>query len=538
MSGSPVKWSWRARLSSALALSSLSVAGLAGPAEAAAPTLATSPAMGGLSAWTACGDGLECAKLPVPLDHAHPAAGTIELALIRRPAADPARRIGSLVYLEGGPGVSGVDTIRTSPDLFDEPVRDRFDIVGFDQRGVGQSAPVHCLTDEEKAAYLASVAHPRAVSVAPSRSGSLAAARAPATGAADDEDLPAGFDETVEAYRQIVAGCERLSGPLLPYLSTEAAARDLDLLRAALGEPRLTAYGASYGTELGVTYAALFPTRLRALVLEAVLDPAQWTNDPLGHVRLQAIAFDAALDAFFASCARDPECGFGHGDPAGAYDRLMARLAEKPIYARGKEVDTTTPVDASVAISAVLELLYSEQLWPILALGLELADDYDDGSVLLATQEESSGERDDGTFDNSFDAQIAIDCADQNYPTDLAVYRRFAADLAREAPRFGPVLALGSVTCAFWPTPSASRYTGPFQAPGAPPILLLGTTGDPATPYQEALSTAAQLGDRAVLLTWRSYTHGAYADSSCVREATDRYLIDLITPRPGTVCDD
>jgi pimeloyl-ACP methyl ester carboxylesterase len=499
----------------------IAVAGAAGPVPAAGAA-EPSTRVGRLSAWRACGDGVQCATLPVPLDYANPAAGTITLAVVRRPAREPARRIGSLVYLEGGPGVSGVNSIKTYPQLFDTVVGDRFDIVGFDQRGVGASAPVRCLTDAQKATELSDVL-----------AGGPARRAAPAS---TEGSVPAGFDGTAASDRGVAEGCERWSGKMLPYLSTAAAARDVDVLRAALGDRRLTAYGASYGSELGATYAALFPTHLRALALDAVVDPRMSTTDPFAETLLQAKAFDAALDAFLTACARATTCPFGDGDPFGHYDRLVARIAKHPIYAQGKDVDTTRPVDSGVLTSAVLQLLYSQQQWPILALALGLADTANDGSVLLSLADQQSGRRADGSYDNSFDANTAINCADQSYPTDLAAYRRFAAKLATEAPRIGSTLALGGLTCAFWKVRAASRYTGPFLAKGAPPILLVGTTGDPVTPYPEARSLASQLSS-GVLLTWRSYTHGAYeGPSTCVHNAVDDYLVNLVVPKPGTVC--
>ncbi|WP_045877994.1 alpha/beta hydrolase [Pseudofrankia sp. DC12] len=556
----------------------IAVAGAAGPVPAAGAA-EPSTRVGRLSAWRACGDGVQCATLPVPLDYAHPAAGTISLAVVRRPAHEPARRIGSLVYLEGGPGVSGVHSIKTYPQLFDSAVGDRFDIVGFDQRGVGASAPVRCLTDAQKAAELTDVlvgapsrrvvsasagaARPRSASAGGAGAGSGAggagaggagagsAAGGAGAGIAERvsgsgggaapggtaaESAPAGFDRMAASDRAVAEGCERWSGKMLPYLSTAAAARDVNVLRAALGERRLTAYGGSYGSELGATYAALFPTDLRALVLDAVVDPRMSTTDPFAETLLQAKAFEAALDAFLTACARDATCAFGDGDPVGHYDRLVARIAKHPIYAQGKDVETTRPVDSGVLTSAVLQLLYSQQQWPILALALRLADEANDGSVLLSLADQQSGRRPDGSYDNSFDANTAINCADQHYPTDLAAYRRFAAKLAAEAPRIGSTLALGGLTCAFWKVRAASRYTGPFLAQGAPPILLVGTTGDPATPYAEARSLAAQLSS-GVLLTWRSYTHGAYeGPSTCVHDAVDEYLVNLVVPKPGTVC--
>lgn len=537
--------SWQARVTGVLAVVTLSVLGAAGPAADASsrPAPATplprpSPLPLAVPAldWQPCpdaaddgedGDELECATLPVPLDHARPAAGTIELALVRRPARDPAQRIGSLLWLEGGPGVSGVETIRTYPDLFDDPIRDRFDIVGFDQRGVGESAPVRCLADEQKDVLLLGVDAPGA-----GRGGG-----ATASGGAD-RLTAAEFAASVAAEREVAEGCERMSGWLLPYLSTEAAARDVDLIRAALGEHRLTAFGGSYGTQLGLTYAALFPTRLRALVLDSVVDPEMALNRPFEETRMQAAAFEAALNAFLADCAADPDCLFGGGDPAGAYDRLMARLAEDPIEATGKELGPGPHlVDDTVARSAIIELLYSQELWPTLDLVLALADEFDDGSAMLALAQEQAGRRDDGTYDNSFDANNAINCADQAYPRDVAAYRRLSDELAAEYPRIGSSVALGGLSCAFWPQRAASRYTGPFTAEGAPPILVIGTTGDPATPYPEAVSVARRLSN-SELLTWRSYTHGAYTGpSTCVHDIVNRYLIDLELPKPGTVCE-
>jgi pimeloyl-ACP methyl ester carboxylesterase len=533
-----------------LAAVSLSVAGLAGPARAGG---ATAPlAVGRLTAWTACGSGLQCAVLPVPLDYARPGAGTINLAVIRRPARLPKRRLGSLVYLEGGPGVSGVASIRSYPDLFDAAVRDRFDIVGFDQRGVGASAPVRCLTDAQKASQLADVIPggvSRAGGTRPAAVGDVGGDGRGDVGGdvrgdvggdvggdgRGDAGALAGFAGAALADSEVARGCERLSGRLLPYLSTALAARDVDLLRAALGEPRLTAYGSSYGTELGATYAALFPGRIRALVLDSISDPRLSMTRPFDEIRLQAQGFEAAMDAFLSACRRDAACPFGHGDPAGAYDRLMARLARHPIYARGNDADRTRPVDATLATYAVMEPLYAQRNWPVLAAALARADN-DDGSVLLALADLRSGRRQGGAYDNSFDANTAINCADQAYPTDLAAFRRFAADLAREAPRFGPSMALGGLACAFWPVRAVVRYTGPFRAQGAPPILLVGTTGDPVTPYTEATSLAAQLAD-SVLLTWHSFSHGAYAGpSTCVHAAVDRYLLATVPPRRGTVC--
>nr|WP_007510370.1 alpha/beta hydrolase [Pseudofrankia saprophytica] len=535
----------RGRLTGTLALLSLSVAGLAAPAQPAVAVSPTLVGVGRLSPWTACGDGAQCATLPVPLDYARPAAGTITLAVTRRPARDTARRIGSLVFLAGGPGQSGVDVMKSSSEWFDPPVRDRFDIVGFDQRGVGGSRPaVSCSSDQENATTQSSDA--KGAPVRPSVSGSRADGEGHSS--LDSTDPLADFRYAAKLASETAQQCKEYTPTLLPYLSTEAAARDVDLLRAALGDKKLTAFGSSYGTQLGATYAALFPTHIRALVLDAVVDAALSINQPLERLRVHTEGFEAALDAFLADCAHDPACHFGGGDPAGAYDRLMARLERRPIRAEGKDVDKSQPITADIARWGVIEALYSQQNWKILAQALQQADEDNNGAMLLSLASEgddlsvylgddlSSGRRPGESSDNSNDAYIAIRCADGTYPTDLAAYQRFADRLRREAPRLGPTMAYGEMACARWPVHSASRYTGPFRAQGAPPILLVGTIGDPATPYSEARSLASQMAS-AVLLTWRSYTHGAYTGpSSCIYTAVDHYLLDLVPPRPGTVC--
>ncbi|WP_160172418.1 MULTISPECIES: alpha/beta hydrolase [Frankia] len=473
---------------------------------------------------------MECATLPVPLDHARPAAGTINLALIRAPARQPHRRIGSLVMLAGGPGQSGVGFIRDWLGFFGASLRDRFDIVGFDQRGVGGSAPVRCSSGQDNDPPAAT--SPFAIDSRASRAGS------------EDDDV---YQELVDDRRQWAQGCVRFSGAELPYLSTEAAARDLDLLRAALGEDKITSYGGSYGTVLGATYASMFPTRIRALVLDGVEDPNVWMNQPQEDLRRMAQGFETALGAFLADCKARPNCGFGHGDPAGAFDRLVERLIEKPIPAGGKDTGAARTLNWVTAMIGVRSALYSHAMWPRLAEALALADDNNDGSKLLSFAAQDpigailplpySTSTSADVAHTAIAAHTAITCADKVFPT-VGAYQRLADELNRESPHFGLLSGLGALACVVWPVKAASRYTGPFHATGAAPILLVGSTGDPATPYSGAVSLARQLAN-SVLLTWRSYTHTAYfQDSGCVRQAVERYLVDLILPKRGTICPD
>jgi len=460
--------------------------------------------------WTRCGGRLQCARLRVPLDHARPRGDTIELALIRIPARKPAKRIGSLLVNPGGPGGSGVEFVRaTASGFYGAPLRDRFDIVGFDPRGVGESAPVHCQSDREKDLELVSA------DVVP-------------------EDA-AEKRKMVDGARRFAEGCARSSARVLPYLSTEAAARDLDILRAALGDERITYLGISYGSVLGATYASMFPRRVRAMTLDAAVDPQVWINQPEETVRRQAQGFERAFDAFLADCrARGQDCGFGQGNPGPAYDRLIERLDNHPIKAKGS--GDPRKVNGYVAFLAVNAALYNRVAWPQLADALELADEEDDGSELLALADSINGRRNDGSYENLNDANASINCVDEVNPKDVAAYDRLSEELGRTSPRFGRAFGYARLVCAYWPARAAARYTGPFRAEGAPPILVVGTTGDPAAPYSWARSLADQLSS-GVLLTWKGVNHGAYGGMSrCIDRAVDAYLVDGTAPADGTTC--
>ncbi|WP_131745800.1 alpha/beta hydrolase [Frankia sp. Cppng1_Ct_nod] len=460
--------------------------------------------------WEPCGGGLECARFPVPVDHTRPDGAKIELALIRAPARQPYRRIGSLVLHPGGPGASGVEFVRAgaATGAIGLPLRNRFDIVGFDPRGVGGSAPVRCISDAEKDRLTST--------------GRVL----PATAAE--------HDELVTDARRFAQGCERSSGALLPFMSTEASARDLDLLRIALGDEKLSYLGFSYGSVLGATYASLFPTRVRAMALDAAVDPDLWFNRPQELVRQQAASFEAALTAFFSYCKARPECGFGKDDPSAAYDRLVDRLDREPIPAVSSA--DPRPVNGSVVFDAMITALYSQLTWPALEHALKAADEENDGSELLAIADLGSGREPNATYSNLMDSNAATVCTDEINPVDIAVYDRLAEELGRRNPRFGRMVGFDHLPCAFWPVKAASRYTGPFRADGTPPIVVIGTTGDPAAPYAGAKALAGELAT-GVLVTWRGVSHGAYGHlSECIDDAVDLYFVDLKSPAEGTTC--
>lgn len=469
----------------------------------AAPSIGATPPATGL-AWTDCGAPFECATLQVPLDYANPGGDQITLALIRLPAEDPSARVGSLLVNPGGPGGSGVDFVRSSgAGLYSDDLRRHFDIVGFDPRGVGESTPVECLDG-------AQLDRLNALDPTP--------------------DTPQERQALIDGARQFDQACETNSGRLLPFMATADAARDMDRIRIALGESKLTYFGFSYGTFLGTVYAGLFPGHVRALVLDGAIDPLatfQQRNET------QAEGFSRALSAFFAACAADPTCAFyNDGDPAGAFDRLMAEIDARPLPAIA--IPDSRLIGPGEAFTGVLYALYSKSSWPYLEQGLALAQ-LGDGSILLVMADSYNERNPDGSYKNVAAANNAVNCLDYRVPTDVAAYDAMVAPLERVAPRFGEAIAYSGLTCAFWPV-HPTRDPGRITADGAPPILVVGTTGDPATPYEWAQALAKELSS-GVLLTRRGEGHTAYGDSSCIRQYVDTYLVTLQTPPPNSICD-
>ena len=480
----------------------------ASPTGSASPTAATLTATierygAAKIAWKGCGDGFECAKLTVPLDYDAPDGGTIELSVIRLKARKQGRRIGSLVLNPGGPGGSGVEFARQAPSLLPAGVRDRFDVVSFDPRGVGESSPVDCLNDAELDALLA---------VDPS------------------PDSPAEKKALFDASRQQVAKCKQRSGTLLPHPSTVDVARDMDVLREALGDDKLTYLGYSYGTLLGARYAEQFPANIRALVLDGALDP---TLSARQTAQAQAVGFDRALDAFFADCVRE-RCAFAsHGDIGATYDRLMADIDRRPLPARQFGERMLGPGEALFGVAAAL---YSREYgWPVLRTALETAYSRRDGSGILALFDNLVERDENGHFSNSIEAQASVLCLDNVHERDEAAYESDEVAFSRVAPRFGPAIAYGASACAFWPVEPVSR-PGEIHAPGAPPIVVVGTTRDPATPYAWSQALARQLPGVLVTFDGDGHTAYGYQRSECIEDVVDAYLIDLRVPKAGTRC--
>jgi pimeloyl-ACP methyl ester carboxylesterase len=451
--------------------------------------------------WVDCGGGQQCATISVPTSYDDPGGARLNLSIIRLPATRPTQRIGALVVNPGGPGASGVEFVQDDVAIFPEALRRRFDIVGFDPRGVNLSTPVRCQDNLD---------------------GHVALDRSP--------DSKAELAALVADATAFAKACEERNSDLLAHLSTIDVARDLEMIRIAIGEPKLTYMGFSYGTLIGALYAQQFPTHIRAMVLDGAIDPA------LDHAAFrsgQARAFETSLSHFLANCAADRDCYFYHGaQTRSAFDKLMASIDAHPLAAI--RVKDRRKLTTGLAWQAVAGSMYTDAAWPALAAGLELAR-LGDGSIMLLMTDPFNGRNKNGSYSNLIDAYTANTCADFAAPRDVAAYTALATRLKRAAPHFAPLLAYNDLSCAFWPVIS-ERTPARVTADGAPPIVVVGTTGDPATPYAWAKSLAAQLSS-GVLLTRRGEGHTAFAASGCIDRAVHAYLVDLTAPRNGTACD-
>lgn len=450
--------------------------------------------------WKPCEGDFECASLRVPLVEDDPGQGTVDLALTRLRTAEKGRRIGSLVVNPGGPGASAVEYLQAAWTLVPEPVRARFDLVAFDPRGVGRTAPIRCATTEELDRYFA-------VDPSPDDAGELR--------------------QIEQSNEKLAAGCQQRSGKMLPHVSTAEAARDLDRVRAAVGDSRLTYLGYSYGTSLGAAYLDAYPTRVRAMVLDGGIDP-QLTWD--GLLEGQSKGFDRALEAFLADC-ESKRCAYRKqvaGPLLEAYDRLVEQVDRTPLPAVGRR--TLGPGEFALG---VLGGLYSKASgWPAIAEALAAAERGEGGPMLALS--DAYLERGPKGYKNVTEALSAVVCLDRQWPRDIEPYTALADRVRRDAPRFGPLIALSGTICAEWPVPPVGAPRR-VTAPGSPPVVVVGTTGDPATPYTWSVALADQL-EKGVLVTYRGDGHTVYRTgaSGCVRRVVDQYLITAAAPAPVT----
>ena len=449
-------------------------------------------------AWSSCPghSGWDCGTLQVPLNPAEPTGPTIGIALNRHRATDPSQRIGSLLINPGGPGASGIDfAYEAVPGLLDSSLIAHFDIIGFDPRGVGASSPIAC-TDGPT---LDRINHLDPVPSTPAKLAAL-----------------------IAGAKELDADCESRSGSILPYVATVNVAKDLDLIRAALGDSKLSYLGFSYGTLIGATYASLFPTHIRALVLDSAIDP---DVDEATQSLAQAVGFEGDLNAFLTWCTTaGSSCAFkadGAPNLRAAFNALAARVDVNALPGSG---DLT--LGPAEMLLGVANPLYDSSAWPDLAAALAAAQ-AGNGLPLLEEYESYIGRSPNGTYDNEEVSNIAVNCLDLPAPS-LAQVDSMESTAAQMAPYFGPPLIFDDLNCLYWPVPPVTRPEA-LHAPGAPPILVVGSTGDPATPYAWARSLATELGS-AVLITRHGEGHGAYPASACVRNLVDQYLISLAVP--------
>jgi pimeloyl-ACP methyl ester carboxylesterase len=489
----------------ALAASVIAVAAV-GPSSAAAapaPTLS----------WQPCADpaqqGLQCATARVPRSYEHPRRSTIQLGVIRHRATDPSRRVGTLFFNPGGPGASIASFPQVVDHFFPASLKARFDIVTWDPRGTGQSTPVRCFDSrEDEKRFLGRLGEPT-------------------------ESFPVGKaqqDEWTGTYRRFGRRCEKRNGGLLRHVSTAESARDLNLLRRAVGDRRLSYWGISYGTFLGATYANLFPDRVRALVLDGDINPSAWVHTQkqanagafLGTWLRQRSDRGAAktLDKFLGLCGRagTDRCAFSAGsaaDTRAKFATLLQRLRDRP---------ESADITYAELVSATVNRLYAYNAWSSLA------------SLLQGVWTTGKWGEPLPSPSGAIEEQLAIFCSETPNP-GASVFQpldRFARDRGGAV---GPYWTWASEPCASWPATAAERYTGPWDRRTANPVLVIGNTFDPATPYRGAKAMTRKLA-RARLLTVDGYGHTSLTNpSSCANDYASRYLIDQALPPKGARCE-
>jgi pimeloyl-ACP methyl ester carboxylesterase len=411
-------------------------------------------------------------------------------------------RIGSLLVNPGGPGVSGIDTavyLSFGQQFGGLPkeVTDRFDIVGFDPRGVGRSSAVKCISGTDQDESFAVVPDPVS---------------------------QAQFDEVAALTKKIADGCGKKYGDQLVTFSTEQAAHDMDAIRAAVGDPKLTYLGFSYGTLLGATYAQLYPSKVRALVLDGAVDPEQGL---VAGSESQAKGFERAFTNFTKWCGRTPaQCPIAP-DARGAVTDALAKADVSPVKG-----DDGRDATSGWIFVAVVSSLYTESGWKTLA---EAVDDLQAGDAtgVFDLADQYADRKSGGTYTNKFDANLAVNCADTEDAPTVERIRQLQGEWRKKYPLFGAPLAIGMMACTYWPGNRDPYPVGP--ATGSPPIVVVGTTGDPATPYENTARLASMLGTGQVL-TWEGEGHTAYPSTTCIVKAVDTYLIDLTVPKDGLRC--
>jgi pimeloyl-ACP methyl ester carboxylesterase len=451
--------------------------------------------------WRPCAAD-QCATLTVPLDYAHPGGRTISVAVLRVPATDPRHKVGALVVNPGGPGGSGVQYAAAAQVVLGSVLPRYFDIVGFDPRGVGRSTPLRCASTAELDHFVASDPDPET--------------------AAERRQM----DRQVHRLGE---GCLHDSGALARHMSTVEVAKDMDILRSALREPKLDYLGESYGTFLGATYANLFPHHVGRMVLDGAINPA------LSNAQLtlqQAHGFEVALRAYVGNCVAQGHCFLGSSVDQGTrrIRDFLNRMDTHPL-----PTDTSRQLTEGTAVLGIWMPLYVRSYWPQLTDGLQQAMFHGSGSKLLSLADYYTSRGPNGYLDNSLEALYDVNCLDHD---DAILTSRVPAhfpEFLKASPTFGRAFAYGLSTCASWPIHSGKRSHA-LHAKGAPPIVVVGTTRDPATPLEWARALARQL-DSGVLVTRNGDGHtGFHQGNPCVDHAVQAYLVRGVVPRNDLAC--
>lgn len=453
--------------------------------------------------WEKCGakDAYFCATVAVPLDWDAPDGETIDIALKKNPASNSSKRLGSILINPGGPGGSGVNMVDHFPDTAGDSLVEHYDIIGFDPRGVNQSEPVMCFSDKETDEFRAE-------------------SSAPATAA--------GLAESKDWYKRFAEACQKNSADVMTHVDTISAAKDLEALREALGEDTLNYLGFSYGTKLGITYADMFPDKVGRFVLDGALDP-ELTYSQLSEG--QAVAFDGALKTYVSWCLKQKTCPLSGSVDSGMaqIQKLLDDIEKKPL----PTTDSQRPLTLSLALSGLILPMYAETLWPTLSTALQGAMN-GNGAALLVLADYGADREANGTYKTNSDAaNLVINCLD--YPTDpdLDTMRVESADLQKKAPFFGQYMGYGALSCEY--LPKGTHTPARMNVADTEPIVVVGTTGDPATPYQWAKSMREQI-ENSSLVTYVGDGHTAYGRNTCITAMIDEYFVDGTVPKDGARC--
>jgi pimeloyl-ACP methyl ester carboxylesterase len=457
--------------------------------------------------WNKCTDVAYCGEMTVPMNWANPTGETIRIAVAFQPAKSGKPK-GSVIFNPGGPGGSGTDFLTSSPDsVATESLQQAFNIVGFDPRGVQNSTPkIQCLTSSEMDTFLYSDSE-------------------------SEPGTPAYVTEMRTVMSDFAKACKKRTGPLLEFVDTTSVARDLDVLRALMGDSKINYLGFSYGTLIGTTYANLYADRVGHMVLDGAIDP---TAPDIEATFLQLKGFDQSLSAFLADCLKSKDCPF-----SGTLSQAQKKVALFLYELESKPLATSDPnrvLSSTAALTGILSFLYSESEWKFLSSAFKAAFE-GDGTELLASADFYNDRAEDGTYaSNSTESNLAVNCMDSRSKADPESLKKANKKIMQISPTLGRYWQDSGLGCADWPYPVAKRPTD-WSAKGSAPILVIGTTGDPATPYSQAENLANKILENAKLLTYVGEGHTAYGRSNnCVAKTVDDYFIKNVVLTENRRC--